>query len=52
MFPLVALGLVERAIAGRYELALEAPERRGLHKLRVRLVGRKGTVMAAPMFSS
>jgi VWFA-related protein len=51
-FPGVAMALLERALAGHYELSLEAPPNRGTHTLEVKLIGRKGTVLARPTFQS
>ncbi len=47
-FPALALQRVEGAAGGHYVLALPAPAGRGTHALRVRLVGRKGTILARP----
>ncbi|MEO8190608.1 MAG: VWA domain-containing protein [Acidobacteriota bacterium] len=47
IFPDAAMERVRRAIAGRYVLVFKKPDGgRGVHAVAVRLVGRKGTVMA------
>lgn len=43
---------LERALRGYYVLALPAPAESGTHRLRVRLVGRKGEVLVQPTFES
>ncbi len=51
-FPGVAMELLERTLAGHYELSLEAPREAGAHALSVELVGRKGSVLVRPRFES
>jgi hypothetical protein len=46
------MAMLERTLAGHYELAIEAPAEPGRHALEVELVGRKGTVLARPAFQS
>jgi hypothetical protein len=47
LFSAAALNRLKGALTGHYILAFEKPAlRRGAHEVRVRLVGRKGTVMA------
>jgi VWFA-related protein len=49
LFPTQALRRLEGALAGHYVLVLEAPRLvPGSHPLRVRLAGRKGTVLSPP----
>lgn len=48
----IALGKLERALSGYYVLSLEAPAALGYHTLRVRLRGRKGTVLTRAGFET
>ncbi|MGH9459482.1 MAG: VWA domain-containing protein [Thermoanaerobaculia bacterium] len=52
VFPRIAMGRLERTISARYELFVKRPPDlpRGVHEIQVRLVGRRGNVLAREMW--
>lgn len=51
VFPDLAMRRVQEALAGHYVLVFESPDRPpGRHRVRVELLGRRGTVMARPFY--